>query len=151
MILCQDVRMDLYLYQVPLTREIKITWKLVRNSLYTVYLSEIHCNDVWQLQKWITDSGVTSTSSHVQIPQPARSTHVCPEASNGILQSSGQTQDTGAGSLKLFPSSGQIARSLWQLNLVLGCFHCIIDQSGVDGALQIAQLQPCAWGRDTFL
>lgn len=46
MILCQDVRMDLYLYQVPLTREIKITWKLVRNSLYTVYLSEIHCNDV---------------------------------------------------------------------------------------------------------
>lgn len=69
--------MDLYLYQVSRTREMEITWKLVRNSLCTVYLSEIHCKDVWQwITKWITGSGVVSTRSHVQMPQ-ATQAHLC--------------------------------------------------------------------------
>lgn len=67
--------MDLYLYQVSLTWEMKISWKLVRNSLYTEYLSEMHCNDVWQFQKWITVSGAVSTPSCVQ-PSQAH-LHVC--------------------------------------------------------------------------
>lgn len=65
--------MDLYLYQVSRTWEMKITWKLVRNSLCTIYLSEIHCKDVWQwITKWITGSGVVSTPSHVQMPQSSQ-------------------------------------------------------------------------------
>lgn len=60
MILCQDVRIDLYLYQVSFSWEMKITWKLVRNPLYSIYLSQIHCKDVWQFPKWIMSSGVLS-------------------------------------------------------------------------------------------
>lgn len=124
--------MDLYLYQVSLTREMKITWKLVRNSLYTVYLSEIHCKDVWQFPKWITGSGVVPAPSHIWTPHPnPPHLHTCTDMHSkakhrgiptGCLQASVRLQDAGSGLLKLLRNSEQVAGSLWWLALALGPF-----------------------------
>ena len=108
MILCQDVRIDLYLYQVSFSWEMKITWKLVRNPLYSIYLSQIHCKDVWQFPKWIMSSGVLS----------APPTHKCHQT-NSLW--TGSTRTTQKGQVPSRPAVAQMAHCAHP-GLVHSCF-----------------------------
>lgn len=98
MILCHDVRIDLYLYQVSFSWEMKITWKLVRNPLYSTYLSQIHCKDVWQFPKWIMSSGVLSVHP----------THKC-LWTNSLW--TGSTRTPQRGQVPSRPAAAQMAHS----------------------------------------
>lgn len=131
MILCQDVRIDLYLYQVSFSWEMKITWKLVRNPLYSIYLSQIHCKDVWQFPKWIMSSGVLS----------APPTHKC-HRTNSLW--TGSTRTTQKGQVPSRPATAQMAHCAHP-GLVHSCvspgsdqviFHCPSSGAGIPCARQ---------------